>query len=503
MKAKRQQQEDPRTKPIGWCFEGGVDALSGLFPALRWEDIPTEPASVAAVLVTELENRRSMLCLAPVTYDSLPSLARQRWIRPLDVWFPGKVMDRYAPQAVELATVDGRLFGIPDDIVPFVFFVRRDLLQRFGLPPPRTWEEVEALIARLRKEKRKWQMVMGGGQGARLAFLLAVLGSNGVPLTADADALLRSPERLTSAYEWVRRMSVKHGFPPFEMLTHPRSSQKLFGDLGETAAIGYGWSSMFHGMSRRLQESIVVLPFPRGPGLPEGVAPYVPMRGACWCLPAGQVSPEAAVAVLRSLHGPDVRRAIPHAEAFPFYPLRERWGDPDVQRRYPVYRHAGEVMRGMKPVLAVGGIGCFHRLESTFRNALLDGMDGLGWVTDLTSPQEITPGPGEAPSIRFILAGVEARLSRLRGVNAIAREMGYRADRLRRIFRKHTGEELTDFVRKRRMDMAKDLLAYGNLAVKEVAGRVGYQNPEAFTRAYGEYWGHPPHLDKMSSARPA
>jgi AraC-like DNA-binding protein len=451
MQAKRHHQEDPRAKPLGWCFEGNVDAFSGLFPALRWEEIPASTSSVASAVVTELENRRSMLCLAPVSYDTLPTLARQRWIRPLDAWFPGPYMARYAPQAVELATVDGRLYGIPDDIVPYVFFVRRDILQHFGLPPPRTWGEVEALIGRLRKEKRRWQMVMGGGQSARLAFLLAVLGSNGVPLTADADALLRSPDRLTSAYEWVRRVSAKHGFPPFEMLTHPRSSQKMFGKLGDTVAIGFGWSYMFHGMSRRLQERFVVLPFPRGPGLPEGVEPYAPMRGACWCLPAGQASPEAAVAALRAMHGPEVRRAIPHVEAFPFYPLRDRWRDPDLLRRHPVYRHADAVTRSVRPVLAAGGIGCFHRLEATFRNALLDGLDGPGWVADLTSRQEIAPGPGEAPSIRYILAGVEARLARLRGVNAIAREMGYRADRLRRVFRKHTGEELTDYVRKRRM----------------------------------------------------
>jgi AraC-like DNA-binding protein len=266
-------------------------------------------------------------------------------------------------------------------------------------------------------------------------------------------------------------------------------------------ALGFAWTSLFYGLKRDVADRFVVLPFPRGPGLPDGTGPYVPMRGNCWCLPAGQASPEAAVDVLRAMHGPDVRRAIPHVEAFPFYAFRERWNDPDLQRRYPVYRYADDVMRGVKPVLADPEVGCFRRLEVTFRNALLDDMDGEGWVADLTSRQEIAPRPGEAPSIRFIVAGVEARLSRIRGVNAIAREMGYRADRLRRIFRKHTDEELTDYVRKRRMDMAKDLLAHGNLAVKEVAARVGYQNPDAFTRAYGEYWGHPPHRDKITRRR--
>lgn len=488
---------DAQNRPLGWSAL--PETMARIFPDLRWES-PGTPVVDMSSLRTELENRRSLLSLTAIRYHLLPALARQGWIRPLDPWFDAGDMARYAPQAVALATVDGRLYGIPDDITPFVFFIRRTVLQRLGLPPPRTWEDVEAFAVRLKERERKTFTMVAGGEGLRLGFLLSLLGSNGVPLMGSAYDMVRDPALLSTAYEWVCRLSRKLNVLPTEALTHPRNVGFKSARWRETAA-GFAWLSTFWGMSAEAQQRFVFLPFPRGPGLPPGVEPCVPMKGQCWCMPWTKASPEAAVAVLRDLHGPAVRRAIGNVEGFPYYPIRECWDDPAIRRQYPLYECAADLVEGKRAVLGSGEDSFFHRLDVTFRNALLDGLDARGWLDDLTGAQDALPRAGELPPIRWIMSGIESRLARLRGINAIAREMGMRPERLRRIFRRATGGDVGEYLRKRRMDLARGLLAEKQFTVTEVAQRVGYQNVSAFCRAYARYWGHSPAADRRGVQR--
>ena len=480
-------------QPVGWCVDPAKMARA--FPQLRWEFFGS---SGIPAMRTELENRRSLLSLVPIRYVELPALARQGWIRPLDVWFTEKEMARYAPEAVALATVDGRLYAIPDDITPFVFYVHKTILDRLGLEPPRTWDQVEAFAARFLEKEGRMLVFPEGGEGIRLGFLLSLLGANGVKLLGNSRELLKDPPLLSMAYEWVRRLTRERKVLSHDRLVHPRSIPRLPVTL-QGAAAGFAWLSVFHGKRASELERFVFLPFPRGPGLAPGADPYAPMKGSCWCLPWSKADPEPAVAILRAMHGEGARRAIRDTEGWPFYPVRARWDDPGVRRRHPFYRDAAGLVDGTVPVLPDPTFGCFHRLDVTFRNALLDDLNGDEWMADMISGADSVAPRGKPPPIRVILAGIDSRLGRARGLKTIAREMGLRPDRLRRVFRKEMGEEISEYIRKRRMDLARAMLVDGAGSVKEVAARVGYGNAAAFCRAYHAYWGHPPSTERFAA----
>lgn len=478
-------------KPVGWCVDRV--RMARAFPEIRWES-PGQGAF--ETISTELENRSSRLVLAPARYATLHALARQGWIRPMDAWFTAADMARYAPQAVELATVDGRLYGIPDDITPYVFFVRRATLRRLKIELPRTWAEFEEFAARLAAVEKKTLALLMGGSGLRMGFLLSLLGAGGIPLAGSAQDLLRDPGLLVSAFDWVRRLIHVHRALSAEKLTHPTSHPVSPREWREASA-GFGWLSAFFDLPPAVLEQFIFTPFPRGPGLAPAMLPHSPLKGACWCMPWSRCAPEAAVSVLRSIHGRNARRLLRNAERFPFYALRECWDDPAIQRRYPLYRYAVELIDGTRPVLIDGGQGWFGRLDVTFRNALLDDLDGAGWAADLTyGVGDAALQRGKAPPIRLILSGIESRIGRVRGLNAIAREMGLRPDRLRRLFRREMGGEASVYLRKRRMDIARGLLAERSLSVKEIAKQVGYGNASSFCRAYLAFWGHPPSADR-------
>jgi AraC-like DNA-binding protein len=430
--------------------------------------------------------------LTPVRFDDLPSLAQEGWIRPLDAWFTPEQLAIYAPQALALATVNGRLYAIPDDITPFVFFVRADLLKRLKMDPPRTWEAFEALATALAARRQTFTL-LAGGERFRLGFMLALLGSNGV-MPADNVQLLRDAHRAAEAYDWLRRLAIDHRLLPLTGITHVRNVDAQTAITPRVTA-GFGWLGGFASLPAAVQRRYVFLPFPRGPSLMPGDAPCVPMKGSGWCLPWNKAPVDEPIDVLRAIHAPVTLRALGHAEKFPYTAVRSRWDDPAVRRRFPLCRHAGGVIDGAAAIPA-GGLAHYRRLDVTFRNALLDGMDGQGWLDDYSGRLELRATWGHPPPIQSVLHAVESHLGQARGIGDIARSIGLHPVRLRRLLRQELNEQGGAYFRKRRLEAARALLATGGKDVKQVAAQVGYRNASAFSRAYRACYGHAPSAEK-------
>jgi AraC-like DNA-binding protein len=78
------------------------------------------------------------------------------------------------------------------------------------------------------------------------------------------------------------------------------------------------------------------------------------------------------------------------------------------------------------------------------------------------------------------------------GLAALARRVGMSATRLSSGFGAEFGETMSEFVRRRRFEVARELLASSDLQVREVARRVGYQHHSTFTAAFTRHFGVAP-----------
>lgn len=90
-----------------------------------------------------------------VWIGSLPILARQGFVAPLDKYLENWDQKDYIPKIVwEPARVDGITYGIPRDTYFMVLFYRKDLFFQAGLNPqgpPKTWQELAGFARRLTK----------------------------------------------------------------------------------------------------------------------------------------------------------------------------------------------------------------------------------------------------------------------------------------------------------------------------------------------------------------
>ena len=78
------------------------------------------------------------------------------------------------------------------------------------------------------------------------------------------------------------------------------------------------------------------------------------------------------------------------------------------------------------------------------------------------------------------------------GSSRVAREIGLDLPVFCRAFKQVTGMTCTDYTAVERIGMAKHLLTRNDLLVKEIAYRVGFENPNYFSRRFKEMEGRTP-----------
>jgi AraC family transcriptional regulator len=87
---------------------------------------------------------------------------------------------------------------------------------------------------------------------------------------------------------------------------------------------------------------------------------------------------------------------------------------------------------------------------------------------------------------------IEANLDAAFDLSAVAREAGMSSFHFSRVFRSVTGAPASEYARKRRLTRAADRLIGGSEAIVDIALSSGFESQEAFTRAFGRWYGVSP-----------
>lgn len=147
----------------------------------------------------------------------------------MDAWAPGlnnalQPLDEYVardnfdltawPKAyVDASSYDGKLLGLPTRAHPQLFFYRRDVFEKLGIEPPKTWAEVEAAGIKIQQETDLAGLAgyYGvGNEGQNMWNWLVFLWENGSDIFDDnLRAKFNSPEGIEATQRYVDLM-LKH-----------------------------------------------------------------------------------------------------------------------------------------------------------------------------------------------------------------------------------------------------------------------------------------------------
>lgn len=107
-------------------------------------------------------------------------------------------------------------------------------------------------------------------------------------------------------------------------------------------------------------------------------------------------------------------------------------------------------------------------------------------------PQQSTQGKLAAWQLRRITDYVESMIEPVPSVERLAQLCEISARHLRRAFKESTGTTISDYVKETRLVKAKSLLVDTDLALKEIAFRLGFSSPTSFGVAFAKATGMTP-----------
>lgn len=108
--------------------------------------------------------------------------------------------------------------------------------------------------------------------------------------------------------------------------------------------------------------------------------------------------------------------------------------------------------------------------------------------------KETNRATGTPSSIEDIVCYIESHLGDPLSVDLVAEHFAMSSSNLQRKFKQQLGVTVSGFIRKRRLDVAKQHLERGLVTITEAAYEAGYNHPANFTNAFKKEYGIPPIL---------
>ncbi len=204
---------------------------------LRVEIAPRSSTQFHDLLSQKLKNADPSVDVMLIDVTWPPGFASAGWIRPLDAEFPPEARTAFLDGPIAANSFGGRIYGVPSRVDAGMLYYRRDLLERHGFAPPRTWPELVAQAhAILDGERARTPGLEGYSTQFKqyeglVCNMLELVGANGGSLVAPSAAGLRAAVDRPAAIEAVRfaREDLLGGLAPRGSLAYEESeSLSLF-----------------------------------------------------------------------------------------------------------------------------------------------------------------------------------------------------------------------------------------------------------------------------------
>jgi multiple sugar transport system substrate-binding protein len=135
---------------------------------------------------------------ADVTWTA--TFASAGLIEQLDPYMPASERNEFLPGTIEAATYQGKLWGIPFRTDAGVLYYRSDLLEKYGKPVPKTYEELFATAAQINNAEGGGLYALVGslanGEGMTCNAVEWFYSNNGEVIGSDGSIRINSPQNV-------------------------------------------------------------------------------------------------------------------------------------------------------------------------------------------------------------------------------------------------------------------------------------------------------------------
>ncbi|HEY9371210.1 ABC transporter substrate-binding protein [Streptomyces sp.] len=293
-------------------------------------ELPDSADETRAQMITDLRRGEGRFDLLNIDVAWTSEFAAAGWIAPLERdRFPLK---SFLPPVVDTATYDGRLYAVPYVTNAGMLFYRKDVLDREGQSPPRTWAELERQARTIAPEYG-----LGGYAGQFLPYEGLTVNAAEAVYSAGGTILGDEGERVTVDSTAAREglgfltQGVRDGWIPKEALTYKEEESRQAFQDGRLLFLR-NWPYAYAGASGAQSRvagkfGAVPLPGPGGPGTSV-------LGGSNLAVSSHARHPESARDLIAYLTSERVQRRVLSEGALP--PVRAAlYEDPALVARFP------------------------------------------------------------------------------------------------------------------------------------------------------------------------
>ena len=300
-------------------------------------------------LNTVLASRDSSLDVVLIDVIRPAQWAAANWAEPLDSYLGAdkdKTMARYLDAYREANIVNGKVIALPYFADAQFLYYRKDLLDKHGIQPPKTWDEVKAAVQKITSAEnnpnlRGFETAGAPIEGTVCTFAVPVWGAGG-QITNDKGQLALNSEAAKKPFELWGDWKKSNVLPPNigEIPTDRIRQNFQAGNTIFAMSWGYVWNRLQNDADSQVKGKVGVVSLPG----------FTPGKQAT-CIGGWQVAvtafsknKEEAAKLVRYLSSPEVskKQAI-LASHLPVFP--DVYTDPAVLEANPWFKDALAVVK--------------------------------------------------------------------------------------------------------------------------------------------------------------
>lgn len=223
------------TRGYGAAVDGALESFKASHPDvdIEWQKVSDVPGESRKLFVTSLTARSPTPDVFAIDIIWAGEFARRGWLLPLGERLDEQALASYNQSFLDAATVDGEVFAAPLYVDGTHLFYRSDLLEKYGLSVPSTWEELLAASQTIMDGEGNPQFYGFVSMWAKIEGLfmnwLSFTNANGGGFTdADGNVAVNSAANV-EATQFMVDLLHEHRVAPDSILTmRPDDARTLF-----------------------------------------------------------------------------------------------------------------------------------------------------------------------------------------------------------------------------------------------------------------------------------
>ncbi|HUX11785.1 MAG TPA: ABC transporter substrate-binding protein [Spirochaetia bacterium] len=197
-----------------------------------WLQVPGVPDEQHTLYVTNMASQADKPDVLAVDVIWPGEFIANGWAAPINDSFSSSELSQYLPGMMNSVTVDGKAYGVPLYTNAIHLFYRKDLLDKYGLSVPKTWEELASTAKEIVQKENNPDLVgyismWAQIEGLFMNYLQFFWGAGGHFFDNAGKASIDTPAGVKALKTMVG--FVKDGLAPQSIITYkPNDAMALF-----------------------------------------------------------------------------------------------------------------------------------------------------------------------------------------------------------------------------------------------------------------------------------